>query len=360
MRGVLSRFGAGLVALAATAATAGCGHDPFSAPSRPRPSPSAGADQGSKMTYVVYVMPGPPTGDLELWGITAQREANIRQAIFRIMGPTPDHPEVKQAGIVRKALEDKASALVVVPGDDPELGKALADAEAQGVPVVLIGRSVPWPEGGPRTFTVVDHGEFDESARKLVAATREDAGKAGRAVDGTALILADRETDTSSGRRVAALKAAAESSGFARVVVVPFEPNRADSPKQAVLEAVKANPDVAVVLGDDSNTMAGASEARMELKGNPAFFVGGYTDYGTTAGHPLMMRESAYYEGLYGELGGLAVKTALAKVRGEAVGSRVVLTSKFNRGMGAVATEDDQQKMIRMRGGARKGEAARP
>ena len=342
MRGLLSRSGAALAALAVVAQ--GCGHDPFSPPKRSTPSPSAEVNRPSKAVYLAMVTPGPPTDDVQAWSLRAQREANNLQAIFRIMGPTPDESPSAQPDVVRKAVADGASALIVVPGDSTGLGKALAEAEAKGVPVVLLGRAIAAPDGS-KPFTVVEHGDFDASARAIVAATLEDAKKAGRPADGTAIVMVDRATDSSSGRRVAALKAAAESSGFRKVVTVPFEPTRDDSAKVAVLEAVKANPEVSVVLADDSESMIGASKARVELQAKPAFFVGGYVDYGVPkASYLPPTRESCFVEGRFVDLASMAVRIAMARLRGEQVEGRTVLASKFARGLGLIASEADLVK----------------
>ena len=340
MRVEFSRFGAGLVALAVV--SSGCGQDPFSPPSRARPTPSTDSAQSPKATYLVMVSPGVPTDEFQMLSLRAQREANNRQAIFRVMGPGPDRTP-PQPEVVRRAVADGASALIVMPGDSPELGKALAEAEAKGVRVIMLGRTIPAPDGS-KPFTVVEHGDFDESARKIVEATLEDAKKVGQSTEGTALVMVNQATDSSSTRRVAALKAAAEGAGFRKVVMVPYEPVSDDSAKIALLEAVKANPDVSIVLGDDTDSTTGASEARIQLQGKPAFFVGGYMQYGATKSYLPPTRESCFVEGNFIELGALAVKTALTRLRGEPVQEQTVLPSKFTRGQGLVASAADLVK----------------
>ena len=316
----------------------GCGLDPFAPPSRPKPPPTIADVEASKPQYLAFVTPGVPTGDLQTWAMRAQHEANDKRAIFRIMGPGPDHPSSEQPDVVRRALADGASALIVCPGDAPDLPKVLAEAEAKGVPVVLIDKPLVAPEGS-KPFTTVGHGPFESTAKQIVETTIDDLKNASKPINGTAIVLADKLVDGSSARRVAALKAAAEAAKFRQVVTVTFDGSFDDSAKTAVLEALKANPDVSVVLCDDAEGLMGAAIARVESKGKPTFFVGGYTDYRTSKIFQPPVRESCYVEGRHSELGGLAVVTALAKLRGETVGDHAYLTPKFNKGSGDVSTE---------------------
>jgi ABC-type sugar transport system substrate-binding protein len=323
----------------------GCGKDPFAPPTRLKPTSTSGEVEEPRPPFLVYLVPGVPKGDLEVWGTRAQVEANDKRAIFRIMGPGPGETPDKQPEIVRKALTDGASALIVYPGDSPELPKALAEAESKGVPVVLIDKALVPPEGS-KPFTMVEHGVFDEMARKIVAATIDDLKKAARPLDGTALVLVDKVVDGTSGRRVSSLKSAAEAAKFRQVVPVSFDASVENSAKLAVLEAVKANPDVSVVLADDAEGLMGAGLARAESRGKPVFFVGGFTDYRTSQVYMPPVRESCYVEGRYSELGGLAVVTALARLRGETVSEHSYLTPRFTKAEGAVSTENNPNSSI--------------
>jgi ABC-type sugar transport system substrate-binding protein len=333
MRRSCSWLGAGCALLLAL--SSGCG-DPFAPPSRPRPVETNDSIASAKSIY--YVVPRVPTAELELWGLLAQNEANGKQVIFRVAGPGSAESPALQPESVRKSVADGASALIVVPGDSPELGPALAEAEAKKVPVVLIGRSVPAPPG-TKPFTYVDHEPFEVSAGRIVSTILQDLKKAGKPADGTALVLADKEVDDWSSRRVAALEAAAKAAGLRRVEVVSFDGSKRDTAKLAVVEAVKAHPDVAVVLADETNGMRAASEARLEFKGKPAFLVGGYGGYRISAVPLTFPGESCFVEGHFEELARLAVVTALARLRGEPVDERVVQVPTFNRGSGLVADE---------------------
>jgi ABC-type sugar transport system substrate-binding protein len=336
MRRSFSRSWLGLFCLALLAS--GCS-DPFAPPTRVKSAPKADESSGSKPNFLVFVTPGPPSGDVEVWALRGQHEANDKRAVFRIMGPSAAEGPALQPEIVRKAMAEGASALIVYPGDSPELPKALAEAEAKGVPVVLIDKAVAAPEGS-KPFTLVEPEPFDATAKKIVAATIEDLEKAFKPVNGTALLLVDtRLVDTTTGRRVAALKSAAEATKFRQVVTVPFDGTLLDGARLAVLGAIKANPDTSVVLTEDGEGLEGAARARSEVKGQPVFFVGGYTDYRMSRVITPPFRESCYVEGRFVELGAHAVLTALARLRGVAVGEHAYLGSKFTKAEGAISSE---------------------
>jgi ABC-type sugar transport system substrate-binding protein len=337
MRRSCSLFRVGLSGLALLAS--GCGYDPFAPPSRPKPPPTvAETESPSKPDFLVFVVPGELSPDVQNWSLRAQHEANDKRAIFRMMGPGPTDPPAQQAEVVRKAMAEGATALIVYPGEAPELPKALAEAESKGVPVVLIDKPLAAPEGA-KPFTVVEPEPFGSTAKQIVAATIDDLKRASRPVDGTAIVLADKVADQTSARRVEALKAAAVAAKFRQVVTVPFDGTGEAASKQAVLEAIKANPDVSVVLCDDAEGLMASAIVRVEAKGKPTFFVGGYTGYRTSRVTQEPVRESCYVEGRYAELAGLAVITALARLRGESVGEHAYVTSKFTKAQGDVTSE---------------------
>ena len=343
MRRSLSMGGLGLACLALLAS--GCDNDSFAPPRRAKSSSTASGAGESKPTFLVMVVPGSPGHDVQEWGLRAQHESNDKRAIFRIMGPPPGKPDTEQPVVVRKAVADGASAVIVYPGEAPELARTLAEVEANGVPVVLLNKRIAAPEGA-RPFTVVEYGAFDVSAGQIVGATLEDLKKNHRPVDGTAIILADKVADPTSTRRVAALKSAAESAKFAKVVTIEFDGTNPDAAKAAAIEAVKSHPDVSIMLADDGEGFVGAAQVRSESKGKPVFFVGGFTNFAPSRVVSEPERESCYVDGRYVELGAQAVLTTLAKLRGEAVGEHAYLPLRFVRTEGAVSSESNPNSSV--------------
>lgn len=244
---------------------------------------------------------------------------------------------MSQAELIRKAMSDGASALIVVPGDSPDLAQALAEVQAKDVPVVLLGRTIPAPAGS-KPFPYVTYAPFEESARRIVKTTLEDARKAGRSENGGGVILVDKVTDSTSAERVDALKAAAEAAGVKPIEMVSFDGSRPGSAKQPVLDAVASHPDLAIVLADDAESLRGASNARIESAGKPVFFVGGYIGHRGEMPSKGYSDESCHVDGKIEHLGRLAARQAVARLRGEPAEERSSPAIDFHRGSAAIAT----------------------
>jgi ABC-type sugar transport system substrate-binding protein len=282
------------------------------------------------------IFPSLPSGEEEVWAILAHREANSQRAIFRPIAPPPGQSPSAQPELVRKAIADGATALVVVPGDSPDLARALADAESKNVPVVLLGRPIDAPAGS-KPFTYVEHEPFGPLAKRIVSTTLGDVKKSGRPMDGTVLLISDKVTDRPSADRLAALKSAVEAEGLTSIVNATFDSATPGSAKAAVLDAVKSHPDVIMALADEGEGILGASTARISLGGQPAFFVGGFAGYRAAIGTIPLQKESCFVDGRVDELARFAVVTALKRLKGESIEGRVDQGSVFYRGAGEIA-----------------------
>ncbi len=326
MRGWSWRIVAGLVIVAV--GIAGCGKDPFGPPVRSRPTVADSSQEKAKAIY--FIAPGVPTDEILEWGREAQTEANQNHVIFRLLGPKPDEASIDQSELIRRALVDEPSGLMVVPGDSPELGQTLAEAQSKGVAIALIGRSIPAPAGS-KPFTVIDFAPFGPSADKIVGTVVEELKTAGFPVQGTVLVLADQATDRTSSTRVSALKVAASAAGFPKILELSINPSDVVGAKKAVLDATKANPDLILILADDADTMRIASQARQVMEGKPTLCLGGYIDFGPPKGSASFSSVSCYSQGRYNQLAILGVRAILSQLRGEPAAERVILEPIFHR-----------------------------
>ncbi len=310
---------------------AGCGPELPPPPVLKLDPASIPAPEGSARS-VLMVLPGMDE-DLELWAMAGQREAGDSQAVFRARGPVAGKPAATEAGVVREAVADGISALIVVPDGSPDLPAALAEAEEKGVPVVLLGDPVEPPPGKP-PFTRVVPGSFDPAARQMVEAARADAKQLGLPEDLPAIILVDTGGDRYSKARVAAIKGATEAAGIKRVEMAPFD-RGFDKAKAALLGALKAAPGGAMVFCDDDDALLAASRTRIDLNKQPMIMVGGFAGSRGMWDPTYYAHESSFIECRNEQLAKLAVWTALSRVRGEKSTPVVELAAKFNRGMGA-------------------------
>jgi ABC-type sugar transport system substrate-binding protein len=316
-----------------------CGKDPFVPERRAKSKITGELSSSTKPIYIVFAVPVEPNAEMQVWALRAQQVANEQRVIFRVMGPK-DNTNETLADVVRLAVADRVSALIVYPDATPNLGQSLAEAEAQGIPVVLIERTVEAPSGA-QPFTVVGHPPFERSATQIVEATLSDLKKASHPLDGPAFVLSDKLKDDTTTQRVEALKLAASKAGFRDVSLLTHDTAVPDSARLAVLDAVAKHPDLSVVLADDSEGLVGAALGRIESEGKPIFFVGGYTGFRNSGvlRHPL--RESCYVDGIFEELGDRAIRVAIAKLRGEDFRQLKTLEPQFVKTVGGVWEEGE-------------------
>ena len=125
-----------------------------------------------------------PGEDPEGWFTYRASRGERRADDFPVpAGPEPGRPTPPRAELVRRAIADGASAILVTPKGDAQLPKALAEAEAKGIPVVLIGRPVT-PPAGSKPFTTVAPGplrEIDRTSRSSRPPWRTPRRRAGPA-----------------------------------------------------------------------------------------------------------------------------------------------------------------------------------
>ncbi len=131
--------------------------------------------------------------EIETEKSAARMQAGLDKARLRITVVGEENPEQgpkpavlrDQATLVREAIARHPQAMIVDPGDpgDPDLAKAIQEAHAAKVPVVLLGRPMagvatnPGTSATPSTILVAPQ-PFADSARQLVAAAIRNASNA--------------------------------------------------------------------------------------------------------------------------------------------------------------------------------------
>jgi ABC-type sugar transport system substrate-binding protein len=293
---------------------------------------------------IFMITPGPPNVDPEGWVMVAQREANRERVIFRSLGPGPNESSAAEPELVRRAVGDGATALIVVASDAPGLPEALAEAESKQVPVVVIGRPITAPAGSP-PFTYVAPKPFEETAEKLVQTALGDAKKAGLPADGTAVILVDRGGGAFLVERAAALEAAATKAGL-KVRLVEFDPPAESPSATEAVRTIVESLDLTILLAVDETAMQLASQARKTLSPRRKVFVAGYVS-GANATQPgVFGSESAFVEYRSQEMGRLAVQAVLERLGGEQPGRKVELDPGFRRGLASDSRGFEEIKPI--------------
>jgi ribose transport system substrate-binding protein len=237
-----------------------------SAPTRPLEataadgtSAEAGTSAPAEAKAMVMVFPGKPHMYEEIWERTARAEASGRKVRLDTLRPEPGDPPSKQADLIRRALADRPSALVVLADEDPAaVAPAVEEARDQGVPVVLLERPVP-VRGKP--VHLVTFGPIREATRAMVKAGLETIKAGGQPADSPILVLAHEAADSYVESRLAELLAALKDAGGN---VLPTMTYRGNVPEatQAILSALEAHPKLALVFALDDRAISGGTTVR--------------------------------------------------------------------------------------------------
>ena len=328
-----------MVVLGGIAAQAGCGTEP------PVGLPDRLANPGGMPAGVVFlVLPSSPDSQLEYltWVQAGQDEAGGQRIIFRASGPPTGAPPTEQPEAVRMAIAGGATMLVVVLHDPGAIAPALAEAEAKGIAVVTLGGSKAADPPLPGTAVVPE--PFADSAAKLVKAVVDDAAKRNLPADPPAVLLFDKKGDWFSAERAEALKAAARAAGLTHLEPLGYEvEGLAEGRTEALrvlIDWINAHPETAIVLAEGDEAMAAANRYRGTVKSERPILVAGYIGFRGQVNPNTLRGNSAFVEGKLDGLARLAVRTALAKSRGEKPGPIVVMPTPFSRKIGD-ATRDD-------------------
>ncbi|MFO0887790.1 MAG: substrate-binding domain-containing protein [Isosphaeraceae bacterium] len=207
-----------------------------------------------------------------------------------------------QASLVRKAAGRNPLVLIVEPADpaDAELARAVDEARARGIPVVVMGRPLAVkPEAATAREAEKSKGSsagagagplittfpqpFADSARQLVEAAVNNASNIGFQPEGGAILVIDRRTDSLGESRLEAMRAALREAGVAPVKEVTFNGEYAEA-KQKVQELIKAEPKIGIVVATDHPGLTGAFQVSLEIGDDRKFVVAGYSREDSSAG----------------------------------------------------------------------------
>jgi ABC-type sugar transport system substrate-binding protein len=189
-----------------------------------------------------------------------------------------------QATLVREAVARHPQALIVDPGDpaDPELAKAIQEAQAAKVPVIVIGRPLAGGVGNPGTSatapTILIMPEpFADSAKQLVAATLRNIKNAKLDPQGGAILLINTAGDPFIPDRVAALRDALKAAGINAISELRFGGDSAAAEK-LLTERLKADPKPTMVFTVDFLSSTACNGVVGTIAQERPFIQAGYTN----------------------------------------------------------------------------------
>jgi ABC-type sugar transport system substrate-binding protein len=239
----------------------------------------------------------------------ARMQAGYDKVKLKIESLSQQDLPARQVDLVREALARGALALVVEPADpnDARMTEALQDAQAKGVPVVLLNRPLssgrsaltslpnrsaataknsapPTPSEATAStpgsrltpaIVLVAPASFIPSANQIVSSAMRNAKNAKLDPKGGAVILTHSTGDSFVEDRAAAIRSALKSNIINPVVEIRFSGDL-EAGAKLLAESLRANPKPVMVFSVDSLTSAAARQALKEIVAERPFVLAGY------------------------------------------------------------------------------------
>src|SRR5579883_315926 len=252
---------------------------------------------------VELILSRSPNGDRLYLKQALRRELGKVQIVFRSVEPkAPEGDPISDrvvsftptqlAQAIRTAVERGVSGLIVEPLEEPGVLDALAEADARGVAVLLLDRSVATHDG--KLLHSVGYASFAEPGRQIVEATLDAARMLRKPEESRILILHDRSADAYDVERLEALAGPLKAAGKS-FDVIEFDRDSTQA-AGALKRALAADPKIAIVLADGSNGMYAAYQVLQDRKDTdlPEFLFAGFLAYDLRAPHDLLQRVIAF------------------------------------------------------------------
>jgi ABC-type sugar transport system substrate-binding protein len=260
----------------------------------------------------------------------ARSQAGLDKARLRIL-PDDDPaasqnqggPSKSQAQLVRDALgrTQKPQALIVEPEDpsDPELARAVEEARAAKMPVVLLGRPLAGVKGPGKTPVIlVKPQSFVESARKLVTLSMRNARNAKLNPDAGAILLIPSSGDAFIPDRVAAVREALEVAKVSPVDEIRMTRDVDDGFKR-LTKRLESDSKTAMVFAFDFISTTASNKAATDIGEKRPFIQAGYTSDDSLPRMALAGEFAAIADYVPTRLVRKAISTAVAAAQGREI-----------------------------------------
>jgi ABC-type sugar transport system substrate-binding protein len=280
--------------------------------------------------------------ETEIAKSAARQQAGYEKARLRIMvpGETPSGSgqtaptPTDQAALVREATGRHPQVLVVEPADaaDRELARAVREARAAKVPVILLGRplsAAPGSDAKPTSAPaapeiLVATAPWADSAQQLVAAAIRNARNAKLKPEGGAFILVNTAADFLLPDRLAALRAALQAAGITAIEELRFARDN-QAAHTLLIQRLGANAKPVLVFSLDAQGTTASNQAVGEIIKERPFIQAGYTSDDTQSRMVAVGEFAALAEFAPAKLIRKAISTAVAVAQGRELPSRVDL-----------------------------------
>ena len=270
----------------------------------------------------------------------ARAQAGIDKARLRIAvpGESPSGQgqsaatSTDQAALVREAIARHPQALIVEPAEpaEPDLARAVREARAAKIPVVLLGRPLSAASGSdakpaspPQAPEIlVAATPFADSAKQLVAAAIRNAKNAKLKPEGGALILVNTAADFLVPDRLAAIRAALQAAGITAIEELRFARD-VQAAHTLLVQRLRADAKPVLVFSTDSQGTSAANQTIGEIVEERPFIQAGYNSDDSQSRMVAMGEFAALAEYAPTRLIRKGISTAVAVAQGREVPSRV-------------------------------------
>ncbi|WP_168221988.1 sugar ABC transporter substrate-binding protein [Aquisphaera giovannonii] len=291
-RAALGKVGPGvlprLVLVGLATLAGGCDSDSFVPP---RPPELGGADVPtapgvSEAARPLIVVEARPISEPESEAIRGIARSQAGLEGVRVEVVAAGASAASAAALVDEASGRKPLAILLDVAEPPaaDLARAIASARGKGTPVILIGLPAgarekaagdATPPAGAAPLVLVAPEPFETVSAQLVEATLKAARNAGYKPEAGAILLVDPTIDALSAARAQAFRDALGKAGVSRVEEVRFARELADA--QPKLDAaLKAHPEIQLVLAPDDRGTAAALAALKDQKDRGLYVLAGY------------------------------------------------------------------------------------
>jgi ABC-type sugar transport system substrate-binding protein len=232
-----------------------------------------------------------------------------------------------QAQFVRDALgrTQKPQALIVEPEDpsDSELARAVEEARAAKMPVVLLGRPLDGVKGlGNAPVILVKPQSFTESAQKLVTLSMRNARNAKLNPEAGAILLIPAPGDAFIPDRVAAVREALEVAKVSPVDEIRMTRDIDDGAKR-LTKRLEADSKTAMVFAFDFVSTSACNKVATNIGEKRPFIQAGYTSDDSLPRMALAGEFAGIADYVPVRLVRKAVSTAVAAAQGREINNPV-------------------------------------
>ncbi len=260
----------------------------------------------------------------------ARSQAGLDRARLRVLpdedpaaSRDPAGPAKSQAQFVREVLgrTQKPQALIVEPEDpsDSELARAVEEARAARMPVVLLGRALDGVKGpGKSPVILVKPQSFAESARRMVTLSMRNARNAKLNPEAGAILLIPSAGDAFIPDRVAAVREALEVAKVSPIDEIRMTRDVDDGAKR-LAKRLEADPKIAMVFAFDFVSTTASNTVAVDLTGKRPFIQAGYSSDDNLPRMALSGEFAAIADYVPTRLVKKAISTAVAAAQGREI-----------------------------------------